>query len=57
MQGDSYLLAISFIAKRHKKWYIQEIIGMFGQAIIALTHWVKEASIFILIRAAHALAK
>jgi len=32
-------------------------MGTFGQANVALTHWVKESFIFILIRVASALAK
>jgi len=33
------------------------ILGIFGLATIALTCWVKEGFIFILIRVANALAK
>ena len=32
-------------------------IGMFGKANVALTRWVKEDSVFMLIRVARALTK
>jgi len=41
LQANSYVLTVC----------------VFGEANIALTRWVEEGSIFILIRVAHALAK